>query len=144
MRKAGKLKLLWIIIGIYLIFCTLLFQSCTKSNNNNVRGENFKINERNLTKKEQIIEAANKFLKSQGIVLKDKAVYYDNHNEEWRKTYKYITTHSYDYEKELEVLKGRDFQAVSYGPTNELTLGGIYWVFVDKDTGEVIHWFGMK
>jgi hypothetical protein len=43
--------------------------------------------------------------------------------------------------RRLEILEGRDYQAVLYTPKSPTAMGGILWVFIDKKTGEVITLF---
>lgn len=99
------------------------------------------VKSKTLSEEQKVIETARKFLNSLGIQLKDKLAVYDYDHKEWEMEYRYLR--SVDSLEGLDVLKGREYHAVYYVPKNSLTLGGIYWVFIDKKTNEVIHWFGM-
>ena len=133
------------ILGIILMILIFLSGGCKKIK---VEDDNMDKMNNMKTGKEIIISVANSFLKSKGIELEQKSVYYDEGNQKWQKEYECIkiqsSAHSYDYTKKLDVLKGRDYQSVVYSPKDPLNLVGIHWVFVDRQTKEVIYWFGMK
>lgn len=75
---------------------------------------------------------------------------YDNNNEKLKTHLKRIGVSVYDErtktwvkdpptspEEEYPELKGKDYQAVYFGP-KDTVLGGDLWIFVDKNTGEVL------
>jgi len=72
--------------------------------------------------KEQIIEIAKSKAEELGFNLKEMTVFYDEDNQKL---------------EEYPLLSGRDYQAVYFTP-KELMLGGDLWIFIDKNTGEVI------
>jgi hypothetical protein len=103
--------------------------------------------ERHSLSEQQIIEVANAKAKSEGAPLKESNIYYDIGNKDWHETLASLKKNSSDYVEErdnFDVLKGHNYQTVIYTPKNPLTLGGVLYVFVDIDTGEVIAIHGEK
>ncbi len=93
-----------------------------------------------LTEKQiKIIDIANKKAPVLGVEIENKDVYYDVDNKKWTAELARLRRESPDYYAErFKVLEGRDYQTVIYSPKEELTLGGVFWVFVDRETEEVI------
>ena len=46
-------------------------------------------------------------------------------------------------EKDFPVLVGRNYQAIYFSP-KQIQKGGDLWIFIDKNTGEIIKWVGGK
>ncbi len=60
------------------------------------------------------------------------------YNEETKKWDEVLPTTP---EKEYPALAGKNYQSVYFGP-KEMQKGGDLWIFIDRDTGEVIKWIG--
>lgn len=88
--------------------------------------------------KEQIIQIANELAKSEGIVLENRNIIYDEGNKIWEEKFKSIGE---ERAKRYEFLENKNYQAVCYA-IKEGWLGGDFWVFVDKITGEVLIFYG--
>ena len=102
--------------------------------------------ERLLTE-QQIIEIANSKAESEGFSLKESNVNYDVGNTDWHETLASLKKDRPDYFKERDSfneLRGRKYQTVIYIPKSNYVLGGILFVFVDSDTGEVITIYGQE
>jgi hypothetical protein len=95
------------------------------------------------TESEDMLGHAKEFLHSKGISTEDKLVFWDEGNKEWLKTLELIEREDV-YSKKLDSLADCDFQAIRFSPRDELTLGGVYWVFMDKKSKRVITFLGFK
>jgi hypothetical protein len=119
--KTNKAKLI-ILVAAFLIWT----QGCGQST---------------LTKK-QIINIATKEAKAENITLDIREVYYDLGNSTWARKLVEIKKNSPDYAKSrnyFKILDGYNYQAVLFALKPDLNvLGGDFWVFVDKKTGQVI------
>jgi len=93
-----------------------------------------------------IIEIANKEALKQGLKLNEYDVSLDVGNIKSKSNIASIKKDSPDFAERLKVLDGRDYQAVLYMLKNrgKYTLGGVFWVFVDIRTNEVIVYYGEK
>lgn len=119
----------WTVTGV-LTLVMLSGISCT------IRSpQNAKLN------KDKIIEIANKKLEEKGYKLSEMKTLYEPSNKSWKEQFQYLKDIDSQILGRLEVLEGRDYQAVLYTPKEQM-LGGIFWVFVDRKTGEIITWYG--
>ncbi len=99
---------------------------------------------KNSLTKQQILSVANAETVSHGgLPLEEYSVYYDTNNEKWEKVLSSLREESPDYAVRFEVLKDHDYQAVLYD-VDKYVLGGVLWVFVDRNTGKVITVYGEK
>lgn len=128
--QTSRLKTETIIILLILLMC--IFVGCRKEMDANMKSEN-----------EQILEDARRFLDSKGLSTKGKIALFDIKNEEWEKTTEFLKNEK-SHIKTLELLANKDFQAVRFSPSDKLTLGGEYWVFVDKKSKTVIGFLAFK
>lgn len=97
---------------------------------------------KNDLSKEQILEIANRKAVTEGFNLQDLDVKYDEHNKIWSEESKmFRSTSDKSPLEQLSRLETRNYQAIYYKP-KELMLGGTLWVFVDRETGEVITFLG--
>ncbi len=102
--------------------------------------------EQSTLTKQQIIDIATKKAKAEEVSLDIREVYYDLGNKAWARKLAEIKKNSPDYAKSrnyFETLDAYDYQAVLFA-LKPLVLGGDFWVFVDKKTGEVITIHGEK
>jgi hypothetical protein len=101
--------------------------------------------------KEQIIEAAKSKAEELGFNLEKMTVFYDEGNQKLKEHLKRRGVSVYNREskewkpevgttpeEEYPLLAGRDYQAVYFAINKEFTKGGDLWVFIDRDTAEVI------
>ncbi|MHC4545461.1 MAG: hypothetical protein ACYTDW_13565 [Planctomycetota bacterium] len=119
----------------FFIIFLLLISGCKKQVGN-ASGDNA-----NMLTKQEIIEIANKKALSEEFPLDTSKVHYDVDNKEWEKMLVLLKRDYPDDARRLEILEGRDYQAVLYTPKSPTAMGGILWVFIDKKTGEVITLF---
>jgi len=97
--------------------------------------------EKHSLTEQKIIEIANAKAESEGIPLKESNICYDVGNKNWHERLASLRKDSPDYVKErgnFDILKGYNYQTVIYTPKNPLTLGGVLYVFVNRDTEEII------
>lgn len=92
--------------------------------------------------RQQIIDIANDVVISRRLQLDEKNVYYDEGNVESTERIVSIRERNPDFAERFKVLEGRDYQTVLYTPKNERIIGGVFRVFVDRKTGEVITFYG--
>jgi hypothetical protein len=86
---------------------------------------------------------AEEFLNSKGISTEDKFALLDKGNKEWLKTVEYLKQEGSSL-KRINLLDNYDYQAIRFSPKDKLTLGGVYWVFLDIRSWEVITYLGFK
>ena len=89
--------------------------------------------------KEGIVKVAAAKASEEGVNLNEVSVLYDTDNVRWDKVSRTLSTP--ETKRHLDVLRRRDFQAVAFTPRRRM-LGGVLWVFIDRQTGRVITWYG--
>jgi len=100
--------------------------------------------------KEQIIEIAKSKAEELGFNLRKMDIFYDEGNQKLKEHLKRIGVSVYDREtkewkpevgttpeEEYPAIAGRDYQVIYFSP-QELMMGGDLWIFIDRNTGEVI------
>ena len=100
--------------------------------------------------KEEIIQIATVKAKGLGFNIEEMDILYDEENRALkehllrkgvsiynRETKEWIPASSTTPEEEYPLLTGRNYQAVYFGP-KVMMKGGDLWIFIDKNTGEVI------
>ena len=110
----------------------------------------------NKLTKEEIIKIAISKAKQLGYKTEDMNIIYDDDNKKIKEHLKRggVSTYNEDtktWEKDLPTtpeqeypgLKDKDYQSVYFGPKT-IAKGGDLWVFIDKNTGEVIKFVGGK
>jgi len=100
--------------------------------------------EKKMLTKEQIINVANREFLRQGFELKEYEVNYDIDNVKSSSRIASIRETSADFAERFNVLVGCDYQAVEYKRRGKNIVGGVFWVFVNRKTGEVLTVFGEK
>jgi hypothetical protein len=98
----------------------------------------------NMLTEKAILKIANTEAEKRGHILESDNIYYDHGNKLWKEKLGYIGKNVPDQAERLKVLDNRKYQAVHYYPKDKMTLGGLLWIFVDKETGEVITMYGEK
>lgn len=109
---------------------------------------------KNEVKRKDILRAATAKANELGYDLEDMDIVYDEQNRKIKEHLLHERVYVYNEEadkwdpeesstpeKEYPALKGKNYQAVYFGPKfdpEKIQLGGDLWVFVDGDTGEVI------
>ncbi len=98
--------------------------------------------------KQQIINIATEKAKAEEVTLDIREVHYDMGNKAWARKLTEIEQDSPDYAKGrnyFKILDNYDYQAVLFAIRPDINvLGGDFWVFVDKTTGNVITIHGEK
>jgi len=94
-------------------------------------------------KNEEILEAARKFLKSIGVSIEDKKVLLDEKDKRWQEAFELLKKEE-SWIKSLKLFADCEYKAVYFYPKDKVTLGGEYWVFVDKESGKVVSYLGAK
>lgn len=107
--------------------------------------------------KEQITQIAIGKAQALGYKIEDMDIIYDEDNQKIKEhlTRRGVSTYNEDTkawekdspttpEQEYPELKDKDYQSVYFGPRGEGIKGGDLWVFIDKNTGEVIKHIGGK
>ena len=97
--------------------------------------------------KDEYVRIAKATAQKEGASLERSDIYFDENNVAWNKTLDDLKTNSPDYATRFNVLTGENYQAVKIYPKKELTgltLGGVLWVLIDKETKEVILFHGEK
>ena len=119
----------WIVLTTLFLFAfAALLSSCGK-----------KEGKQTLTEEQiKVIEIANNKGPALGIEIESSNVYYDVDNEKWKEKLARLREESPNYAERFKVLEGRDYQTVIYSPKENFTLGGVFWVFIDREAEEVI------
>jgi hypothetical protein len=117
----------------------------------------FAFSQSNQLTKERIIQIAISKARDLGYKTEKMNIVYDDGNKSIKEHLKHIGVSTYNektkkWEKDLPTtpgkeypeLKGKDYQSVYFGPKGSGILGGNLWVFVDKNTGEVIKYIRGK
>lgn len=94
--------------------------------------------------KEEAIEIANKELLKQDFDVTQKNVSADKENTAWNRHFLSDETAIENNLHIVESLKDKNYWAIYYQPKERRFLGGEAWVFVDKNTGEIILLFYAK
>jgi len=89
----------------------------------------------------RIIEVASALAEQEGFNPQEMNVLYDEGNTKWDEVRTLIEKSSGKNETAFSVLDGKNYQAVRFAPRREM-LGGVLWVFVDRDNLQVISFFG--
>jgi hypothetical protein len=84
----------------------------------------------------KILGVSNAKIRELGYDLRNMTTEYDTDNKQWKKYTESLSDG--DMDSTMALLHERDFQGVYYAPKGKSTLGGDVWVFVDRDTNEVI------
>jgi hypothetical protein len=92
--------------------------------------------------KDKIIGKAAQAAGSMGHPSEKSDIFYDEENTEWKKVENSITSlynrNSIPLPETFEQISGRDYQAVRFAPRSPGATDGTIWIFVDRETGEVI------
>ncbi len=115
------------------------------------------LSQSNRLTKEQIIQIAINKAKELEYKTEDMDIVYDEDNKRIKEHLQRSGVSTYNektktWEKDLPTtpeqeypeLKDRDYQSVYFGPKGEGIKGGDLWVFVDKNTGQVIKYIRGK
>jgi hypothetical protein len=85
------------------------------------------------------------YQKAAEMVRVDKSVFiYDENNANWEKELQLYSKHNHDENGVRTKLTNRNYQAVLFYPQKRGTLGGILWLFIDKQNYEVITFLLLK
>ncbi len=111
--------------------------------------------QKNKLTKGQVLQTAINKAKELGYKAEDMNIVYDEDNKKIKDHLKRSGVSTYNkkiktWEKDLPTtpeqeypeLKDKDYQSVYFGPKEVGTRGGGLWVFVDKNTGDVIRYIG--
>jgi hypothetical protein len=121
-NKEQVLRVLILIMLLGTLCCYLVTMGCRR-------------HEPSDTKK-KILSVSNAKIREMGYDLRNMTHQYDDGNRRWKK---YIESLSgSDMDSTMAILQERDFQGIYYAPKGKSTFGGDVWVFVDRDTNEVI------
>lgn len=97
---------------------------------------------KNMLSKEDYIIVANEVAKSQKISLEEWDIVFDDQNKFWLNTLNQIEKEDQEFAKiHKQLLKGKKYQVVYYVPRG-MIMAGMLFVFIDKQTGEVIDFIG--
>lgn len=93
--------------------------------------------------KEQAIKVASKYLLDKKYALNDKKIFVDDTNSRWMLfvSNKQIVNANI---KVLEKLKDKNYWAINYVTSKRNIKGGEAWIFIDKQSSEVILYFLLK
>jgi hypothetical protein len=111
----------------------------------------FAFSQSNQLTKEKITQIAISKAKDLGYKIEEMNIIYDEGNKSIKEHSRRVRIFTYDektkkWEKDLSVtpekehpeLRGKDYQSVYLGPKESGAKGGDLWVFIDKNTGDVI------
>ena len=88
--------------------------------------------------RQEIVRIAGEQAKGEGIILANRNTVFDRGNKRWHRKFKTINT---TMAPSYEFLENREYQAILYS-LKRSQLGGDFWVFVDKQSGEVLTFYG--
>lgn len=95
-----------------------------------------------MLSREEYFEIANVVAESQGITLDNWDIKFDEQNKMWLDNLAEMKTErTIFYIRNKWLLKGKCYQAIYYIP-NKVVMAGLSFVFIDKETGEVIGFAG--
>ena len=110
-----------------LVFCfsILIIQGCRQNVTEDA--------ERNM-----VIQIANTKLIEMGVNIEDNYIHYDYGNFVWGREFFNLCKEAPEIAEKFKFLKKQEYQTVIYSPKDTLTLGGVFWVFVDPNNKNVI------
>jgi hypothetical protein len=77
----------------------------------------------------------------EGVDVADSDILYDEGNSEWTEYHQTNRSAASRIADVLHAVANSDYQAIRFSPKTPM-LGGVLWVFLERNTGDIITWYG--